>query len=89
MKIHYFCPFWGSENLPFEAFCEKVKHDEFDGVEMGLPSDTSKKKDIIKSLEAFELKLIGQHYETLEPDFDKHKKIYPAIMRDRFHCIKL
>jgi len=76
MKINYFCPFWGSESLPFEVFCEKVKHDGFDGVEMGLPSDTSKKKAIIRSLEAFELKLIGQHYETLESDFDQHKKIY-------------
>lgn len=76
MKIKFFCPLWGSDYLPFETFCDKVKGDGFDGVEMGLPSDKSKKQEIFNTLENFELELIGQHYETTDPDFGKHKKIY-------------
>ena len=76
MKIKYFCPRWGSDYLPFETFCDKVKVDGFDGVEMGLPQDKLKKEELIKTLDDYELELIGQHFETLEPDFDKHKKIF-------------
>ena len=76
MKIKYFCPFWGSDHIPFDTFCEKVKSEGFDGVEMGLPTDKSKKGEIINELEKFDLELIGQHYETLEPDFEVHKKLF-------------
>ncbi|MCG8307889.1 MAG: sugar phosphate isomerase/epimerase [Cytophagales bacterium] len=76
MNLKFFCPIWGSDYLPFDTFCDKVKRDGFDGVEMGLPHDKMKKQELIKTLEHFELELIGQHYETLEPDFDKHKKIF-------------
>lgn len=76
MKIKFFCPYWGSDHMPFDTFCEKVKMDGYDGVEMGLPSDKKKKDTIIKSLEKFKLSLIGQHYETLVSDFEMHKKIF-------------
>lgn len=76
MKIKFFCPYWGSEKLTMESFCNKVKNEGYDGVEMGLPTEKTKKDLIIKTLEKFDLQLIGQHYETLEPDFEKHKKIY-------------
>lgn len=74
MKIKFFCPLWGSADLPMEHFCEKVKSEGYDGVEMGLPLEKSKKDAIVKMLGDFKLELIGQHYETLEPDFEKHKK---------------
>ena len=76
MNIKYFCPLWGSDHIPFDTFCEKVKSEGFDGVEMGLPTDKSKKNEIINKLEKFDLELIGQHYETLEPDFEVHKKLF-------------
>lgn len=76
MEIQFFCPLWGSNHLPFDTFCSRVKAAKFDGVEMGLPSDKTKKQEIISTLESHKLKLIGQHYETLEPDFERHKKIF-------------
>jgi len=76
MKIRIFCPFWGSEHLPFDTFCEKVKGEGYDGVEMGLPIERKKKVEIIRMLENYNLLLIGQHYETLESDFEMHKKVY-------------
>lgn len=76
MIIKFYCPLWGSDQLPFDSFCEKVKSEGYDGIEMGLPTDKSKKDEIVSILEKHELELIGQHYQTLEPDFIKHKKIY-------------
>ena len=76
MNIKFFCPLWGSNYLPFETFCDKAKHDGYDGVELGLPADKTKKDEIIKTLESFELSMIGQHYETTDSDFNQHKKIY-------------
>lgn len=76
MNIKYFCPLWGSNYLPFETFCDKAKHDGYDGVELGLPADKTKKDEIIKTLESFELSMIGQHHETADSDFNQHKKIY-------------
>lgn len=82
MKIKFFCPRWGSEHLAIESFCDNVKSEGFDGVEMALPIDNSKKSEIIKTLEKFELELIGQHYETLEPNFDKHKKLFAQYLEN-------
>ncbi len=75
MKIKFFCPYWGSENLSIDRFCENVKNEGFDGIEMGLPSDKNKKNEIIKTFEKFNLEFIAQHWETLDPDFNNHRKI--------------
>jgi hypothetical protein len=32
MKIKFFCPRWGSENIPWDTFCSMVKEAGFDGV---------------------------------------------------------
>ena len=39
MKLTFFCPLWGSEELEKEAFFRKVKDAGYDGVEMSLPPD--------------------------------------------------
>ena len=49
---------------------------------MGLPTDKTKKNAIIQGLENVELELIGQHYETLEPNFDKHKELYVHYLKN-------
>ncbi len=75
MKVKFFCPLWGSEDLSMERFLEKVKSEGYDGVEMGLPLEKPKKDAIVKTFERFDLELIGQHHETLETNFIEHKKI--------------
>lgn len=82
MKIKYFCPYWGSEHLSIDSFCDEVKSEGFDGVEMSLPLNKSKKDEIVKSFEKFDLVFIGQHHETLESDFDKHKKLFVHYMEN-------
>ncbi len=76
MKIKFFCPLWGSENLDTESFIIKVKSFGFDGVEMSLPVDTGQKEKILKIINHFDLQLIAQHWETTTADFNDHRREY-------------
>jgi sugar phosphate isomerase/epimerase len=72
MDIQFFCPHWGSETLPFNTFLQKVKQAGYDGVEMSLPLDTEQRQSIVTAINAMGLKLIAQHWETVEVDFETH-----------------
>ncbi len=74
MKIKFFCPRWGSENILWDDFCLKVKIAGFDGVETPIPFDENEKDEISAALKKHELLLIGQYYQSFEKDFDEHKK---------------
>ena len=74
MKIKFFCPMWGSENLDFKSFLTKVKNAGYDGVEMGLPMEPERKEKVWELLNEFNLQIIAQHWETLTADYEAHKK---------------
>lgn len=76
MKIEYFCPYWGSEKLGWNLFLKNAKTAGYNGVEAGLPFDGSEKNEIVKKIKDQGLTLIGQHFETLESDFVKHKDLF-------------
>lgn len=76
MKIRYFCPRWGSEDLEFNRFVDQVKKDGYDGVEMSFPYDEEEKIAMVNAIKENELAVIAQHWETVEPDFNKHKEQY-------------
>jgi len=63
MKIKFFCPRWGSENLDFKSFLTKVKNAGYDGVEMGLPMETDQKEKVLELINQFDLQLIAQHWK--------------------------
>ena len=76
MKILFFCPIWGNEDMDLSEFTVKVKAAGYDGVEMGLPFDKNEKQTILEAVKGQGLALIGQHYETLESNFSAHKSLY-------------
>lgn len=78
MKVDYFCPRWGSENLSWEAFCKKVYEAEYDGIEFGVPSTVSEKEldDAWENAAKYNLKFIAAHYDTVDPDFEAHCRKY-------------
>ena len=76
MKIKYFCPAWGSENLDRKSFLEKVQKAGYDGVEMSLPAEPREKARVLDLINEYGLQLIAQHWETLTPDYDLHRKEY-------------
>ena len=82
MKLTFFCPYWGSEHIDFAVFCEKAKEEGYDGVEIGIPTDQKQKQYRIQAAEQFGLEIIGQHYETLEADFNKHQKLFRQYLEN-------
>ena len=81
MKINYFCPQWGAEDIPWDEFCAKVKAAGYDGVEAGIPFDDAQKSEIVVALEKHGLLLVGQYYQSFEKDFEQHAKSFEKYLR--------
>ncbi len=73
MQIKFIYPRWGSSNLPWSVFLKKIKNAGYQGVEIDLPLDSIKKKEICFMLKDLELDFVGQHWETKEINFTKHR----------------
>ena len=76
MKINFFCPRWGSENLDMNSFLTKVKGAGYDGVEMALPFDAVQREEVLRLIKQSGLQLIAQHWETSSVDYEIHRKEY-------------
>lgn len=72
MEIRFIYPRWGSADMKWSAFLKKVKCNGYHGVEIDLPLDIQK-NEIRSLLKEFELDFVGQHWETKEVNFKKHK----------------
>ena len=80
MKIKYFCPRWGSENLSWESFCLKAKNSGYDGIEAVIPLDAHEIVELKQCLKKYDLALIGQYYQSLEKDFELHRNQFMMHM---------
>lgn len=76
MKIQFYYPRWGSENVDWEQFCKKVKEAGYDGVEGPVPESPEEQKVIFSALKNNNLLFIGQFYQSFEKDFEEHKANY-------------
>lgn len=78
MAILFFCPRWGSENLSWEAFINKVKEEGYDGVEYGIGFNMPEQVlDMVwNQADKAGLKIIAQHYDTNDADFSRHYDHY-------------
>lgn len=83
MQINYFCPRWGSEDMPWDDFLSAVKQAGYNGVEIGIPEDENTKAELLEKIEGYKLKFIAQHWETNDRDFNTHKKSF------RYHLERL
>jgi len=86
MKIKYYCPLWGSEDLGFDEFCTKVKEAGYHGIEMSFPMDPVEKSRMLKTIVRHDLSYIAQHWETRTPDFAEHKKAYVERLHNLASC---
>jgi len=75
MEFKFIYPRWGTD-IPFQAFLENVKNNAYHGVEIDLPEGANEKKDILNILKALHLDFVGQHWQTKESNFKKHKESY-------------
>jgi len=80
MEIKFFCPRWGCENVSWDEFCRRVKEAGYDGVEYGIPAESTKQEldGAWSNFEKYGLLAIPQHYSTYDADFNLHLKNYGA-----------
>lgn len=83
MEILFFCPRWGSEDIPWEEFCKKVKAAGYDGIEYAIARDVkdSELANAWLSAEKQGLQVLPQHYDTTEADFDEHIRRYETWLK--------
>jgi sugar phosphate isomerase/epimerase len=55
MKIKFFCPRWGSENIPWEIFLANVKEVGYSGIEWFPYSDKTDHQKVISLLQQYQL----------------------------------
>lgn len=72
MTVHFFCPRWGQEHMPWPAFLQRVKSAGYQGVEASLPTENHERDTFLNELAKQRLPFIGQHWETVCSDFDQH-----------------
>lgn len=82
MKIQFFCPRWGSEDVPYEQFFDKVKQAGYEGVEMPLPLDHTEREEILGHIQKNDLLLIGQHWECTLSGSDTYEADYEKYLRN-------
>jgi sugar phosphate isomerase/epimerase len=70
MQIKFFCPRWGSEEIPFETFAAQVKAAGYDGVEMMVPPDNI--AEIAQSLAQHNLLFIAQIAQDDNKSFEEN-----------------
>lgn len=66
MDIDFFCPRWGSENIPWARFARRIKGDGFAGVEVFPLGDMAKNENMLESLNDMGLSYILLHAELNE-----------------------
>ncbi len=72
MKLKFFCPRWGSEEIPFSKFIEQVKKEGYDGVEISLPETESEQKEYLSVLSDTATPFILQHHQTDKKNVDAY-----------------
>ncbi|MFD2285859.1 sugar phosphate isomerase/epimerase [Pedobacter petrophilus] len=80
MKIKYFCPRWGAEQISWNEFCSMVKNAGYDGVEAGMPINEIEKIQMGDALKQHDLLLVGQYYQSFEKDFTQHSESFKKYL---------
>lgn len=80
MQLRFFCPRWGSEDLPWPAFLVRVRAAGYDGVEYAIAGDTTaaELEFVWEQLARHGLQVIAQHYDTAEVNFTRHQDAYAS-----------
>lgn len=81
MRVLFFCPRWGHAHLSWTDFAVRAKDEGYDGVETDVPLDPKERDNMLNVLAKHKLMLVAQHWETIDSDFDLHKKNYEERLR--------
>jgi hypothetical protein len=76
--IKFFCPRWGSEQIPWRNFLQQVKDAGYNGVEYAISRETTTLQldEVWNEAHQQGLEILPQHYDTYEADFPAHYDWY-------------
>jgi sugar phosphate isomerase/epimerase len=82
MKIEFYCPRWGSEQLEWDLFLRKVKDAGYDGIEYAIARTVTDKElnEVWDLCAKHNLKIVPQHYDTCEANYAKHYDLFNEWM---------
>ncbi|MBD0364944.1 MAG: sugar phosphate isomerase/epimerase [Flavisolibacter sp.] len=71
MKIKFFCPRWGFENIPWETFLSDVKMAGFSGIEWFPYSKKEDYPEVVRLMKSYQLEFcivmaVTEHHDSLE-----------------------
>jgi sugar phosphate isomerase/epimerase len=81
MSLKFYAPLWGN-TLPLETFCRNIKTAGYDGVELDVPFEEEKRKELVAILNDHELEMIAQYWQSSEKDWDTHARNFEAHLRN-------
>src|SRR5579862_47732 len=76
MRIKYFCSWWGLETLGLRPMLEKVKRAAYDGIEIGIPSNTAVRRELRALLDEYQLEVIAHQYQAEGEVFDNYLRSF-------------
>lgn len=79
INIKYFCSWWGLDHLGIEGMLFKIKDSGFDSVEIGIPFEKEKSKELKILLDKYKLEVIAYQYQA-DGDFEEYKKCFSASL---------
>lgn len=91
LQIRYYCTNWGNTDS-WDRFCERVKQAGYDGVEAWLPADHNERKEMIKALKKYNLRLgllsggSGTSFEQYRDNFNHNLKEAAGLKPDYINC---
>jgi len=80
MKVKFFCPRWGSENVPFQDFVKLAVKEGYDGVEISLPDSKELQKEYLSVLADYGIPYILQHWQTDKKNVGEYILEYTSRM---------
>jgi sugar phosphate isomerase/epimerase len=76
MNISYFCSWWGLDTSGLRPILEKVKGAAYDGVEIGIPSASLRRRELRALLDEFQLDVIAHQYQAEGQLFDDYLRSF-------------
>jgi sugar phosphate isomerase/epimerase len=80
MDLKFFCPRWGSDQIEWNDFMQKIKTAGYEGVEYGIANDAPAKEldDVWEIAAKHGVEIIPQHYGTYDADYNRHYDTFAA-----------
>ncbi|MDR6571267.1 sugar phosphate isomerase/epimerase family protein [Chitinophaga ginsengisegetis] len=86
MQIKILCTRWGHENIPIEAFLEKVISAGYDGVDSWLPENKNDRKVFIKRSKELGLPIVVQQHQAKGADIRTFCRSFEYHLNAAMEC---